>query len=142
DGIRDRTVTGVQTCALPISFQRVVGRHAMLRSHVDAAGESWICHSQLAADIDIVDLSLAQTAEQQSELQHALQRECETPFRIAEAPLLRARLFKLKEELHLLLLIAHHIAVDGVSMGIVLGELGEIYSALCQGRECGLVPPN
>src|SRR5207248_4531027 len=25
DGIRDRTVTGVQTCALPISVRRVVG---------------------------------------------------------------------------------------------------------------------
>src|SRR5207245_7254282 len=35
DGIRDATVTGVQTCALPISFQegayRVVTRHTIQR---------------------------------------------------------------------------------------------------------------
>src|SRR5687767_15748803 len=29
DGIRDKLVTGVQTCALPISQHELVGRHAL-----------------------------------------------------------------------------------------------------------------
>src|SRR5207249_9019437 len=33
DGIRDRNVTGVQTCALPISRQRRSRRHKVRRCH-------------------------------------------------------------------------------------------------------------
>src|SRR6266516_5209298 len=36
DGIRDRTVTGVQTCALPILVARVAGRDIMSWSHYRA----------------------------------------------------------------------------------------------------------
>src|SRR5207248_1317381 len=35
DGIRDRTVTGVQTCALPISTRSVAGRAGVLEPDAD-----------------------------------------------------------------------------------------------------------
>src|SRR3972149_2578787 len=40
DGIRDLTVTGVQTCALPISVPRAAARSRLSRRRRDARGEA------------------------------------------------------------------------------------------------------
>ena len=46
------------------------------------------------------------------------------------APLFRTRLFRLGPDDHVLLLILHHIIVDGWSIGIFFEEVSEVYSAL------------
>ncbi|MEV4375244.1 condensation domain-containing protein, partial [Nonomuraea sp. NPDC049637] len=63
------------------------------------------------------------------------EREAVTLFDLASGPLLRSRLVRLGEGDHVLLLTMHHIAFDGWSRGVLLGELGECYAALAAGRE-------
>jgi hypothetical protein len=65
---------------------------------------------------------------------------CE-PFDLSQEPLLRVHILKLEEQLHWLVLTAHHIVIDGWSIDIILEELGTIYSAECQGIFCELKPP-
>src|SRR5205823_11984489 len=54
DGIRDKLVTGVQTCALPISRWEAAGRHRIFRkqsilSSYQESADTWeYCHSQSA----------------------------------------------------------------------------------------------
>jgi acyl carrier protein len=55
------------------------------------------------------------------------------PFDLSQAPMLRAKLLRLTEQEHMLLLVMHHIISDGWSIGILIRELAEIYEAFSDG---------
>src|SRR5207253_4618779 len=44
DGIRDGHVTGVQTCALPISIDRLETRHLVTRADHATDRRAWVIH--------------------------------------------------------------------------------------------------
>ncbi|HEX2077185.1 MAG TPA: condensation domain-containing protein, partial [Longimicrobium sp.] len=62
-------------------------------------------------------------------------REMETPFDLARGPLFRARILRLGEDDHVLLLGMHHIVTDGWSIGVLYRELCTSYAAYTEGRE-------
>src|SRR5207248_5043675 len=56
DGIRDRTVTGVQTCALPIfSITAPNRRHAQMTIDAAAAGKRVVCEKPLCVTLEEAD---------------------------------------------------------------------------------------
>ncbi|WP_339801534.1 amino acid adenylation domain-containing protein [Paenibacillus sp. FSL R5-0744] len=55
------------------------------------------------------------------------------PFDLSKAPLMRAELIQISEEKHLFMLDMHHVVSDGVSMGIFMDELSQMYD----GKELG-----
>ena len=59
-------------------------------------------------------------------------------FDLAAGPLFRARLARLGEGEHLLMLNMHHTVGDGWSNGVLLKELGALYGAYAEGREPAL----
>ncbi len=59
-----------------------------------------------------------------------MQRETYIPIDIGRAPLLRARLLRLHDEDHVLLLTLHHAIADGWSIGVLFEELSNRYAAL------------
>jgi amino acid adenylation domain-containing protein len=68
--------------------------------------------------------------------QHGLERataEARKTFDLARGPLFRVHLWRLGEDVHLLLLTIHHIACDGWSVGILLRELASLYEAFAGG---------
>ena len=48
------------------------------------------------------------------------------------------KLFKLKNEQHILLLTMHHIVFDGWSQGILSQELATLYKAFSEGKSSSL----
>lgn len=70
--------------------------------------------------------------------ERALHRWTAAPFDVASGPLVRAVLCRLDDDHHLLLMVAHHLVLDGWSVGVLLEDLGRVYSALVAGRP---VPP-
>ena len=56
-----------------------------------------------------------------------LMRSWIRPFDLSKGPLLRAALLQLEAERHLLLLDVHHVATDGLSMGLLLADLQALY---------------
>jgi amino acid adenylation domain-containing protein len=64
--------------------------------------------------------------------------ETRRSFDLARGPLLRARLLRLGEDDHALLLTAHHLVFDGWSVGVLHGELAALYGAYAAGREPAL----
>ncbi|KAA6214827.1 non-ribosomal peptide synthetase [Streptomyces albofaciens JCM 4342] len=73
-------------------------------------------------------------------LDAAVREALARPFDLTgEAPL-RAHVFTLAEDDHLLLLVAHHIASDGASAGPLLRDLSTAYRARCAGRAPAWAP--
>jgi len=69
------------------------------------------------------------------------EREAWMPLDVNRAPLFRTRLLRLGAEDHVLLLILHHVIVDGWSIGVLMEEISEIYAALTAGRPVQLPKP-
>ncbi|WP_454650566.1 amino acid adenylation domain-containing protein [Bradyrhizobium liaoningense] len=59
-----------------------------------------------------------------------IEQEAYTPIDTTRAPLLRARLLRLHDDDHVLLLTLHHAVVDGWSIGVLFEELSSRYAAL------------
>lgn len=59
-----------------------------------------------------------------------IQRETYTAIDTTRAPLLRARLLRLHDDDHVLLLTLHHAIVDGWSIGVLFEEVSHRYAAL------------
>ncbi|MDM0111295.1 amino acid adenylation domain-containing protein [Variovorax sp. J22R133] len=51
------------------------------------------------------------------------------PFDLSHAPLLRAALLRVSGDEHVLVLVAHHIVVDGWSMTVLHRDLGQLYAS-------------
>jgi amino acid adenylation domain-containing protein len=62
------------------------------------------------------------------------------PFDLAKGPLFRARMLRLGEDDHVLVLAMHHIVTDGWSIGVLYRELCASYAAYVEGREPELPP--
>jgi non-ribosomal peptide synthetase component F/acyl carrier protein len=80
-----------------------------------------------------LDLSALPSARREAESRRLTRQEAHIPFDLRRAPLLRATLVHRAAEDHVLLLTLHHIASDGWSMEVMIGELMELYGAFHDG---------
>src|SRR5262249_24896562 len=64
--------------------------------------------------------------------------EARRPFDLTSGPLLRASLWRLDSEEHVLLAVLHHIAAAGWSLGVLIRESAALYPAYRAGRESPL----
>ncbi|MEV4899141.1 aminotransferase class III-fold pyridoxal phosphate-dependent enzyme, partial [Nonomuraea sp. NPDC055795] len=66
----------------------------------------------------------------------------EAPFSLDGGPLFRAALLRQGPDLHTLVLLGHHLVLDGVSAGLVLEDLTEAYTRAVRGERLPrAVPP-
>ncbi|MCP5688628.1 condensation domain-containing protein, partial [Klebsiella pneumoniae] len=75
------------------------------------------------------------------ELREALHTEATTPFDLTQAPLLRACLYQLGAQRHVLALTSHHIVSDAWSNPVLLRDLSQAYANACAGSDCQLPRP-
>lgn len=81
-----------------------------------------------------LDLSRLPAVEQQSAIETTA-AELQTSLNLLEGPLMRVAFFKLGiSEPSRLLIVIHHLAVDGVSWRILLDDLEKAYKQLSQGK--------
>jgi amino acid adenylation domain-containing protein len=86
------------------------------------------------------DLSEFPEDEREATLAERAAAEAARPFDLSEGPLARARLLRLQDADHVLLLTVHHIAADGWSLAVLLDELSRAYDAFSRGQEPPLEP--
>ncbi|MFD5826748.1 amino acid adenylation domain-containing protein [Lentzea sp. NPDC060358] len=125
----------VDTAALRAAFGDVVARHEVLRTLFpdhDGVPEQVVL-PPVGSPLDVVPCT-------ETELDPLLYAESARPFDLASDLPLRATLFRLSEEDHVLLVVLHHIVTDGWSWGPLLRDLGAAYDARCAGEEPGLPP--
>ncbi|MDE2471739.1 MAG: AMP-binding protein, partial [Bradyrhizobium sp.] len=123
--------------ALERSFNEVVRRHENLRTHfemMDGRGVQIIEPPGLF-QLNRIDLSdLADHAARAAEAHRLALQHAERRFDLTLGPLFRATLIRLSASEHLLLINLHHIISDGWSQGVLIQEIGALYSAFVEGR--------
>ena len=117
--------------ALERSLNEIVRRHESLRTTfaTEDGQPIQVITSDLRLPLPIVDLRGLSPEKKQSDIQRRVNEEAQRAFDLAKGPLLRAGLLKLDEQEHVMLLTIHHIVSDGWSIGILIREMGELYSA-------------
>ncbi|BAZ20861.1 non-ribosomal peptide synthase [Kalymmatonema gypsitolerans NIES-4073] len=125
------------------ALQELLLHHDALRLRFVQQGESWL---QTNADADgtvpltCVDLSTIAVQEQQAALETTA-TSLQASLNLFQGSLMQAALFHLgAEQPARLLLIVHHLAVDGVSWRIVVEDLFNAYQQINRGETIQLPP--
>ena len=134
---------GLDLPALARALAEIVRRHEALRTvFVRQAGRPvQVVRPPGRVPIVLVDLGDLPRTAARTELAAAAEAEAAVPFDLAAGWPLRVRLVRLPGDggdggaaEHALLLTLHHIAADGWSLGVLVGELGALYGAFRAGR--------
>ncbi|SNT45953.1 non-ribosomal peptide synthase/polyketide synthase [Actinacidiphila glaucinigra] len=116
---------------LRTALNDVVTRHEVLRTvfgHVDGAPEQRVLAHQ------VIDPPLLPEAMPEGELAQAVAEEARRPFDLTNEIPLRARLFTVAPQEHVLVLVLHHIAGDGWSLAPLARDVSAAYTARADGR--------
>ena len=123
-------LTGVfNNNAMLRALQGIVNMHQALRMSFSADGKSICVYKELALNVDYRDLSSLTTEQQQNFIKDDNKKNVITPFDLVNGPLFKTSLFKLADQEHYLTFVAHHIVCDGWSIGIMMQDLSQLYSA-------------
>ena len=120
--------------ALGAALADVVGRHESLRTLFPAPEGA---PQQLVVPVERADFGweiVDASGWSASQLDEAIEEAARYSFDLATDIPLRARLFRLAEDEHVLVAAAHHIAADGWSITPLAGDLGVAYASRCAGR--------
>lgn len=134
----------VDAARLERSIRFAAGRHDSLRLRFKPGDAGW--HQTLSPSLDdlpfiIEDLSTIPPAEQQAAIQTIAAR-LQASLDLTAGPLMVAALFEKGEGRPAsLLLIVHHLLIDGVSWRILIEEILAAYRQIEQGREPRLPEP-
>ncbi|MGA9994162.1 MAG: amino acid adenylation domain-containing protein [Pyrinomonadaceae bacterium] len=122
--------------ALERTLNEIVRRHESLRTVFrEEQGEvAQIILPEQTIAMPLLNLEGLKDADRETEAWRLANAEAQKSFDLAQGPLLRATLLRLGTEDHLLLFTMHHIISDGWSMGVLVREVGTIYSAYTQGE--------
>ncbi|HEV2736078.1 MAG TPA: condensation domain-containing protein, partial [Longimicrobiaceae bacterium] len=83
--------------------------------------------------VPVTDLSRLAPAAREDEVRRRIRFEAALPFDLGSGLLARVGLLRLGAEEHVLLVTHHHVASDGWSMSLFVGEMLEAYRALLAG---------
>ncbi len=130
----------LQVQALNLAVNAVVARHEPLRTLFDE--DNGLPIQRVSASLELtvptIDLTHFDEERKMAEAMRLIHGEAVRPFDLRRGPLLRLHLIKLSTQEHILLFNVHHIVADGWSLGVLAGEVSEIYRAKIEGQEAKL----
>ncbi|MCP3804330.1 amino acid adenylation domain-containing protein [Allokutzneria sp. A3M-2-11 16] len=111
--------------ALRDAISGVVARHEILRTTYDTGVQ--IVQPPSVVPLPLADLTDLPQWQHPREVERYLVEEATLPFDLRTDLPIRALLLKLSAREHVLVITMHHIATDGLSMGLFADELGVLY---------------
>lgn len=116
--------------ALEDAIQQLSQRHEALRSVFSADGRFMSILQDIPVTIERHDLSLQSSEEKKDAVSNYILDDANYVFDLVNGPLFKVGILKTNNNEHQLVLTAHHIICDGWSLGIILEELGALYSEI------------
>ncbi|AFY74910.1 amino acid adenylation enzyme/thioester reductase family protein [Synechococcus sp. PCC 7502] len=128
--------------SLEKAFQTIVDRHEIFRTSFNTIDGSpvQIIAPSLQVTLSVIDLTELAELSVQKQVEELAHAESNHTFKLTVSPLFRAKILKLKENSHILLMNFHHIIIDGWSMGILRSELSILYQNFIDGESVSLAP--
>ncbi len=132
--------------ALKRAMNEIVRRHESLRTRF-VEQEHQVRQTidpPAAVPLPVSDLRDLQAGDLEDSLHRAIIREARLPFDLQRGPLVRVRLFLLRDSsrdapaLHVLSVVIHHIVFDGWSVGVLIDEFAALYAAFASGHDSPL----
>lgn len=117
--------------AVAVALNGIVRRHATLRTAVvTGEHEPWqVVRTAVPVAVPVTDLGALSESDREAAAQREALVEARKIFDLSQGRLLRARLFRLSEHEHLLVITVHHLAADGWSLAILWEEFAGLYEA-------------
>ena len=114
----------------------LVKRHETLRTTftVDKDELYLNVNPDMAADWGVERIEGPTSARRVAKADALIEAQCARPIDLQHGPLVRIRLYRIGPDDHLLLLLAHHMTVDGWSMDVLLADLLEFYDSTINKR--------
>lgn len=122
--------------ALHRALTEVVARHEALRTTFPVRDGQPVQAVRPAAEVTLPVCA----AGDESTLAQLVAEEVTGRFDLEAGPLLRARLIARSADDHTLVLVPHHLVIDGWSLALVVRELFTLYDAFAAGRPSPLPP--
>lgn len=127
--------------ALEQSVQAIACRHETLRTTFDAIDGQLvqiIAPSLMQVSFTSINLQALPASTREQVALEQIRQEIQQPFNLKQGPLFRVQLWQLNRTEHLLLILLHHIIFDEWSSGILIRELGKLYSAFVNNQPAAL----
>src|SRR5690606_35811079 len=115
--------------ALEVAVATLIKRHESLRCSFSGDGTNIIIYSEFPHSIEQKDLSYINELDQKKAVQRCLDADASHLFDLVQGPLLKTSLLKLSQQDYLFTFTAHHLIIDGWSIGVIMEELGKLYTA-------------
>jgi amino acid adenylation domain-containing protein len=132
----------LDAAVLERALAEVVARHESLRTTF--ASEDGVAVQVIAPALPmrlpVEDLSAWPEAEREAALARTLAATASAPFELGKGPLVRARLVRLRPDVHIFVVAASHIVADGLSISLLFKELSALYAAFAAGQPSPLPP--
>ncbi len=121
----------LDTGALEAALADVIGRHEVLRTIFPADGGE---PCQQVIGVDELGWELPATAVAEDELAGVVAAVVRRPFDLTADVPVRARLLAVAADVHVLVVVIHHVATDGWSTGVLARDLSVAYTARLAGQ--------
>jgi non-ribosomal peptide synthetase component F len=133
----------LDAAALGRALDEVLRRHEVLRTSF--ASEEGVPRQVIGEatqlDLPVDDLRGLSAEGREEAARRLVDAEARGQFDLSRGPLLRARLVRLDEREHIVLVTMHHIASDGWSIGVLIREVALLYHAFREGKPSPLPEP-
>ena len=131
-----RLIGDLKIQILQQALDAIVAHHKILRTNYTAENGKplQVIKAPRSVELQIINLQHYEPAERENQVQTILQRESQRPFDLAADMMIRGCLLQLASEEQVLLIVMHHIASDGWSMGIFWQQLTTLYRAFLDGK--------
>ncbi len=126
----------LNVAALHRSLNVIVQRHENLRTafQTDDGRAKLMIADHLTLPLPLVDLEQLPEDQREAEALRLASEEIRRPFKLDQLPLLRAMLFRLMPEDHIIVVTMHHIISDGWSSQVFLAEMAALYQSFKTGK--------
>ncbi|WP_163871108.1 non-ribosomal peptide synthetase/type I polyketide synthase, partial [Myxococcus eversor] len=128
--------------ALRQALDLLVSRHEPLRATfaLKDGQPTQTIHPHKPWSLPLVDLTDVAPSERDAAARKYAAEEASQPFDLSAGPLLNTVLLKLDAELHVLVLVMHHIISDGWSLSVMVREVALAYEAFSTQKAPALSP--
>ncbi|WP_315705401.1 MULTISPECIES: non-ribosomal peptide synthetase [unclassified Bradyrhizobium] len=126
----------LDTAVLERSLLEIVRRHEVLRSRLDVKDDQpvLVVDSPGGFRLERIDISALPPELREAEIMRLADEELARPFDLRRGPLFRAKLVRVDDADHVVLVTMHHVVCDGWSIALLIDEVSALYEAYSQGH--------